>query len=150
MACDNMVFFGKAASCQSPYCTRKSPTSASTASLSLNRRSWHYSVQEVLKTDCQFVNHLPEVYTKYNIMAEMESDIASFLQATHMVALEFDNDFRIKKLKRSHVYEDYVPNGILVYGPLQQITHRRPSYWSNYKSAPRQKLAYHATALSKV
>lgn len=73
---------------------RRSAAPALKARFSLKSNSPHYRVKEVVLTAyCQGKNHLLETYVSDGILAELDSEIACYLEMSTMSLLEFESNF---------------------------------------------------------
>lgn len=96
------------------------------------------------------MDHLWETSATDDIISETDSKIAHFVKQSNMLLLEFANAIWLKVLWCPHVYNSYVCNVIFVKGLLQSISHNMRAYWSSYRTSYSQKLANHATSLTKL
>lgn len=114
------------------YFMEKLAPTALTALLSSNLTSSHHSVKGVLNTHSLVVNHLFETYATDDIIAEEDSETACCVKLLAMSPLEFPNGLGLKTLTCSHLYDEYVFEGIFVAVLPQSIIHSTQAYWSSH------------------
>lgn len=114
-----------------PFFMKKAAAAALTAPLSLKWKSSLYSVKEgELTIECQVVNHFLETCTTDDIIAEIDSEIARYVQPSTVLRLKFEIELGIKKLRCPDVYEEYALKGIFVKSLLHSIRHSIRAYCS--------------------